>query len=58
MFERFYNQALRKITVGFGTLFNNVYMTRMNLDGTKDSEMRVPLAYGPKTKWIRNPRLQ
>jgi hypothetical protein len=53
MFERFYNQALRKITVGFGTLFNNVYMTRMNLDGTKDSEMRVPLAYGPKTKWIR-----
>ena len=53
MFERFYNQALRKITVGFGTLFNNVYMTRMGLDGTKDSEMRVPLAYGPKTKWIR-----
>lgn len=53
MFERFYNQALRKITVGFGTLFNNVYMTRMNLDGTKDSDVRVPLAYGPKSKWIR-----
>ena len=39
--------------MGFGTLFNNVYMTRMNTDGTKDSEMRVPLAYGPKAKWIR-----
>ncbi len=53
MFERFYNQAIRKLTVAFGTLFNNVYVIRLDQNGGVEKEIRVPLAYGPKEKWIR-----
>ena len=56
MFERFYNQAIRKVVVAVGSLFNDVYITRLNSDGTKKEEIRVPLAYSPKEKWIRKLR--
>jgi hypothetical protein len=56
--EKFYNQALRKLTVAFGSLFNNIYVTRVNSAGTAQEEIRVPLAYGPKEKWIRKLREQ
>jgi len=53
MFDIFYNQAVRKITVAFGSLFNNIYVTRLNADGTTEKQIRVPLGYGPKQKYIR-----
>jgi len=53
MFDIFYNQAVRKITVAFGSLFNNIYVTRLNADGTTERQIRVPLGYGPKQKYIR-----
>ena len=56
MFEIFYNQAIRKLTVAFGSLFNNVYVTRLNASGTTTSQIRIPLGYGPKEKWIRRLR--
>ena len=52
MFEVFYNQAIRKMTVAFGSLFNNVYVQRLNSSGDEDSRIRVPLGYGPKEKYI------
>ena len=58
MFETFYNQTIRKMTVAFGSMFNNVYATRLNSDGTTAAHVRVPLGYGPKDKWVRRLREQ
>lgn len=53
MFEVFYNQAIRKMTVAFGSLFNNVYVQRLDSSGAETERIRVPLGYGPKQKYIR-----
>ena len=46
------------MTVAFGSLFNNVYATRLDSSGVTASNVRVPLGYGPKEKWIRRLREQ
>lgn len=56
MFDVFYNQAVRKLTVAFGSLFNNVYVQRLDSSGNETSRIRVPLGYGPKQKYIRRLR--
>jgi hypothetical protein len=43
----FYNQTLKKSVAVFGTIFNNLKIVR---SGT--GEIRVPLAYGPKSKFL------
>ena len=51
--SHFYNQIVRKNIVAFGTLFNNFTMKSTDpSDGTVLEEMKVPLAYGPKQKFI------
>jgi hypothetical protein len=52
MFGYFYHGTIRKYTVAFGTLFNNIYISRKNEDG-EESRYRVPLAYSEKDKYIR-----
>ena len=41
-----YNEIFRKTVVAFGTLFNNIELRR------SDEVMKVPLAYGPKAKFL------
>ncbi|BCV01285.1 MAG: hypothetical protein CM15mV41_0960 [Caudoviricetes sp.] len=41
-----YNEIFRKTVVAFGTLFNNIELRR------QDEVMKVPLAYGPKAKFL------
>ena len=41
-----YNEIFRKTIVSFGTLFNNIEIRR------NDEVMKVPLAYGPKQKFL------
>jgi hypothetical protein len=53
MFAQFYNEALRKLVIGFGSLFNDIRVIRKNADGTTKETIRVPLSYGPKEKFIR-----
>ena len=53
MFTQFYNEALRKLVIGFGSLFNDVRVIRKNSDGSTKETIRVPLSYGPKEKFIR-----
>ena len=36
----------------FGSLFNDIVITRKNSTGTDSQSMKVPLAYGPKQKFI------
>tara|TARA_Y100001972_G_scaffold118436_1_gene158538 strand:+ start:59 stop:790 length:732 start_codon:yes stop_codon:yes gene_type:complete len=53
MFDFYYNQSLRKLVVAFGSLFNEIFVVRENADGTENQRIRVPIAYGPKEKFIR-----
>jgi len=48
----FYNEHIRTITLVFGTLFNNIHIVRRLQDGTQINQVKVPIAYGPKEKFI------
>ena len=47
-----YNKIIRKCVIGFGTLFNNIEVRKENKDGSIYSRMKVPLAYGPRQKFL------
>ena len=46
------HNVLRKYVVLFGTLFNNLYVTRQNSTGETIQTLKVPLSYGPKEKFL------
>ena len=46
-----YNKVIRKCVIAFGTLFNNIEV-RKETSGTTYQKMKVPLAYGPKQKFL------
>jgi hypothetical protein len=48
----FYHGTLRKYIVMFGNLFNELQVERYNDAGTKIQTLNVPIAYGPKGKYI------
>ena len=50
--QYFYNESLRKTIIAFGSLFNDIQITRKDSSGTEVQTMKVPLAYGPKQKFI------
>ena len=50
--QQFYHETMRKVVVAFGTIFNNINIVRKNNSGTVIQRMKVPLAYGPKQKFI------
>lgn len=52
MFEYFYFEILRKIVIGFGTLFNGIELRKTDNQGNITSTIKVPLAYGPKQKFL------
>lgn len=53
MFDHFYHGTIRKIVVGFASLFNDIYMSRYDAAGNEIKRIRVPIAYGPKQKFIK-----
>ena len=50
--RQFYHETVRKIIVAFGTLFNDIHVVRKNNSGVVTQSMKVPLAYGPKQKFL------
>ena len=50
--QYFYNESLRKTIIAFGSLFNDIFISRRNSAGTEVQSMKVPLAYGPKQKFM------
>lgn len=48
---QFYNEAVRKTVISFGTLFNNIELKK-TIDGQTIEVEKVPLAYGPKQKFL------
>jgi len=50
--QQFYNQTIRKVVIAFGTLFNDIHLVRKDASGTIIQTMKVPLAYGPRQKFL------
>ena len=48
----FYHQIIRKTVIAFGTLFNDIYVRHDDNAGNVISEMKVPVAYGPRQKFL------
>lgn len=49
----YYFGTLRKIIVAFGSLFNDINIVRFDVNGNPIKTIKVPLAYGPKQKWVQ-----
>jgi len=50
--QQFYHETIRNIVVGFGTIFNNIQLVRKDNSGVVQQTMKVPLAYGPRQKFL------
>ena len=48
----FYHETIRRCVIGFGTIFNDIHITRKDSSGNLQQSMKVPLAYGPKQKFL------
>jgi len=48
----FYHEIIRKTVISFGTLFNDIYVRHEDAAGNDISEMKVPVSYGPKQKFL------
>jgi len=49
----FYNRIIRKLTVGFGNLFDNITLVRYNPDETEAERFIVPIAYAAKELYVQ-----
>ena len=50
--QQFYNETIRKVVIAFGTMFNDIHLVRKDNSGTIIQTMKVPLAYGPRQKFL------
>ena len=48
----FYHEIIRKTIIAFGTLFNDVHVRHTDGQGNAESDLKVPLAYGPSQKFL------
>jgi hypothetical protein len=53
MFGNFYNENLRKLVVGFGSLFSNIEIQHKDPDTGDPFLIRVPVHYAPQEKFIQ-----
>lgn len=52
MFGYFSHEIIRKHVIVFGNLFNDITIERKDLDGERVQTLAIPIAYGPKQKFI------
>ena len=50
--QQYYNGIIRKYVIAFGNLFNDIIVQRKNSAGVRVQSIAVPLAYGPKEKFL------
>ena len=48
----FYHQIIRKTVIAFGTLFNDIHVRHDDGAGNVISDIKVPVAYGPRQKFL------
>ena len=53
MFGQFhYHSAIRKYIIMFGNMFNDIDVVRFTSSGQSQQQLRVPIAYGPREKYL------
>tara|TARA_B100000123_G_scaffold259548_1_gene225188 strand:- start:144 stop:986 length:843 start_codon:yes stop_codon:yes gene_type:complete len=50
--DYFYHKTIFKSVATFGTLFNDITVKRKTSDGNTVKELKVPLSYGPRSKFL------
>jgi len=58
MFTYFYHERIRKSVATFGKLFNDIYVIRRLENGASYSQVKVPLTYAPRSKFLDRIREQ
>lgn len=48
----YYHGVIRKYIIMFGTMFNDIDVQRFDKNGNRIQTLRVPIAYGPKEKFL------
>ena len=48
----YYHGVIRKYIIMFGNMFNDIDIQRFNNSGTATQTIRVPIAYGPREKFL------
>ena len=48
----YYHEIIRKTIISFGTLFNQIHLRHTDKNNNNISDMRVPITYGPKQKFL------
>lgn len=56
--EYFYHKTIFKSVATFGTLFNDITVKRKTSDGNTVKELKVPLSYGPRSKFLSKIEVQ
>lgn len=56
MFQYFYHERIRKSVATFGTIFNNIHVQRRGKTGAVVDQVKVPLSYAPKDKYLERIR--
>jgi len=50
--HKFYHSTLRKYVIMIGNMFNDIEVARTDSSGNIVQTIAVPIAYGPKQKWL------
>jgi len=50
--EHFYHKQIRNTVIAFGTIFNNIHIKRLDSSGNPLQNIKIPLSYSPKEKFI------
>jgi len=50
--DPYYHEILKRTVIGFGSMFNQVYLIRKDKTGEIKQKMKIPLSYGPKEKFL------
>lgn len=53
MANTFYNRSIRKLTVAFGNIFDNVTLVRYNPDLTESERFIIPITYANKELYVQ-----
>ena len=48
----YYHEILRRTVIAFGTLFNDIHVRHTGKNGENLSEIKVPVSYGPRQKFL------
>lgn len=50
--QTFYHGTIRKYVITFGNMFNGIYVQRFDVNDNRIQTLKVPIAYGPKEKFL------